>query len=116
MAAAPADPLWRAAKGHQAADPRGARGSRGAGLRSLSGLTLLVPSLQFSVCTWLKPDEQLCFLEESERITPASVKVVNSCATCLRRNITEEGELNSYSKERGMFSRKNVSWRLSEKR
>lgn len=96
MTASLADPLLQTTEGCWAADPRG---GGGVGLNSPAGVVLLVPSLQFGVCTWLKPDMQSWVLGESEHVTPASVQVVNSCVACLRQNVTEEGEFNSYGKE-----------------
>lgn len=99
MTASLADPLLQTTEGCRAADPRGARGGGGMGLNSPAGVALLVPSLQFGVCTWLKPDVQSWVLGESEHVTPASVQVVNSRVACLRQNVTEEGEFNSYGEE-----------------
>lgn len=65
------------------------------GLSSTGRAALLVPSLQYGVCTWLKPDKHTCVLGGSQHVT---VKVVNSCVACLKENITE-AELKLYSEE-----------------
>lgn len=59
---------------------------------------------QHGCCACLGPERQQCLSGEAEHITPASIKIVNSCVARLRQNITEEGELNSFHKERGVFS------------
>lgn len=59
---------------------------------------------QHGRCVRLGPERDQSLSGEAEHITPASIKIVNSCAAHLRQNIPEEGEWNPFHKEWGVFS------------
>lgn len=54
---------------------------------------------QHGRCVRLGPERDQSLSGEAEHITPASIKIVNSCAAHLRQNIPEEGEWNPFHKE-----------------